>query len=302
MSNPLTELSDALAAAVASAGNHVARVVSGRRTASAIVWSQDGHFITTPRVLGHRGRTSAPKVITADGTEHDATIVGADRALDLAVLKVEAPDATFPPPAWADGAGVAMGQLALVLGRPDGPLRATLGFVSGVDGAWRSHWGARVDRWIEVDGTLPPGFSGGPLVAADGSFIGMNTRALVRGGTTLDRDTLVRAVAAIEGGGKVSRGFMGVGVKRVRLPAGTREGQTSGLLVTGVKPESAAENAGIFLGDTILSVAGSATESLEQLTLAIDDKVGEEVPVEILRAGAVETLTATVGERKRRRS
>jgi S1-C subfamily serine protease len=88
-----------------------------------------------------------------------------------------------------------VGQLVLALGRPGESIRAILGVVSGLGGPWQTRHGGSIDAYIDVDGSLPGGFSGGPLVGGDGTFLGINTSRLVPGGTTIPAATVTRVPA-----------------------------------------------------------------------------------------------------------
>ena len=169
----------------------------------------DGIVVTAAHTLH---RDEGLRIGTAEGT-HAATLVGLDPGTDVAVLRV---DGALPAPKWRDGEP-RVGELVLALGRPNGGIRATLGIVSFVGGARQTAQGGRIDRWLEVDGTLPPGFSGGPLVDADGAVLGMNTSSLARGGGTVPVATLRRVVDGILAHGQVRRGWLGVEIGRAHV-------------------------------------------------------------------------------------
>src|SRR5205807_1630751 len=106
-----------------------------------------------------------------DGQTLPAELVGRDPATDVAVLRVRG---ALSPAPWSDDAGVALQPGALILGvsRPGRTARATLGVVSAVsEGEWRSLGGARLERYLETDLMLRPGFSGSALVDAGGRVV-----------------------------------------------------------------------------------------------------------------------------------
>ena len=113
-----------------------------------------------------------------------------------------------------------MGHFALSLGRPGANVRATMGIISALGKAWRTPAGGPVDRYLQTDTVMYPGFSGGPLVDAQGRFIGLNTSALVRGvSITVPAPTLERVVRDLQEHGSVRRDYLGVGAQPTRLPA-----------------------------------------------------------------------------------
>ena len=97
----------------------------------------------------------------------------------MAVLRAQATGLT--PLAWADPDASHVGHLILALGRPLRAVRVTLGIMSAVGESWRTPAGGSVDRYLQTDAAMFPGFSGGPLVDANGRVVGLNTSALLRG-------------------------------------------------------------------------------------------------------------------------
>src|SRR4051794_19964429 len=173
VTNILTELSQSLAAAVAAASTGIVSIDGRRRIGSTgIVWSADGVIVTANHTL------HADDGIEVDGVP--AALVGRDPSTDVAVLRGERKGLT--PIEFTDAEGLQVGNLVLAAGRPGRSIRAALGIVSALGGEWRTPDGARVERFIEVDGSLPAGFSGGPLLDPEGRAIGMNTSRLIRGG------------------------------------------------------------------------------------------------------------------------
>jgi S1-C subfamily serine protease len=195
-----------------------------------------------------------------------------------------------------------VGHLVLALGRPEQKVMATLGVVSALGDAWRTPAGGRIDRYLQTDVVMYPGFSGGPLVDANGQFIGLNTSALLRGASmTVPVDTLRKIVDTLLTKGRISRGYLGVGAQPVRLPAALSEQlkQETGLLVISVEPNGPADKAGLLLGDAIVAVANEPIRQLDNLLGALSgDRVGKSVAVKIVRGGQVREINAVVGERE----
>lgn len=296
MTNLLTDLSDSLATIVAGAGPHLVRVEARRRIpASGIVWSSDGVIVTARHVVRHRNKV---RVGLPDGSVVSASLAGHDSSTDLAVLKAEASD--LETPTWSDE--LAVGHLVMALGRPGRTVQATLGIVSALGNAWRTPAGGEIDRYLQTDVVMYPGFSGGPLVGAGGAFLGLNSSALMRGvSMTIPAATIRRVVNAVLAHGRVRRGYLGVSTQPVKLPRNLQDvvEQKTGLLIAGVEVDSPAEKGGLLLGDTIVSLDGQRTHNHDDLLALLGgEKVGQKVPVGIIRGGEVRSLNVSIGERE----
>ena len=197
---------------------------------------------------------------------------------------------------------MSVGHIVLALGRPGRTVQATLGVVSGLGDAWRTPMGGQIDRYLATDVVMYPGFSGGPLVGANGRLLGLNTSGLDQGvSLAIPAATLDRVVEALRSHGRVRRGYLGVSTQRVRLPEGAAAaaGQKSGLLVVAVESGSPAEAAGLTLGDTLLAISGKGIQTHEDLLAALSgDVVGQKEAVRVLRGGQVQELSIKIGERE----
>ncbi len=298
MSNVLLDLSDDLAAIVGTTGLAVIRVEARRRMpASGVLWSSDGLIVTTHHVVE---RNEDIGVGLPDGETVAATLVGRDPTTDLAVLRAEVGNLT--PPTWAEPDALKVGHLVLALGRPGRTVQATLGVVSALGGGWRTRGGGQIDRYLQTDVVMYPGFSGGPLVSAAGHVVGINSSALMPGTSlALPTPTVRRVVEDLLAHGQVRRGYLGVGTQPARLSLALAEklGQETGLLLVSVEPGSPAERGGLFMGDTIVTFDGQPVRHHDDLlALLSGDRVGATLPVRILRGGQVQELRIVVGERR----
>jgi S1-C subfamily serine protease len=295
----LGRLSNDLANAVATAGASAVTVNARRRMpATGIVWSADGLIVTANHVVE---RDDEITVGLADGRTLPARLLGRDQGSDLALLKVDAGD--LSPATRAEGE-VKPGHLVLAIGRPgpSGPM-ASFGVVSFVGGAWRSRRGGSVEGFIRADVAMLPGFSGGPLVNAEGAVIGLNSSHLGRGGgLTVPVAAIDSIAASLQTHGKVRRGFLGIGAQAVTIPASLASAagieQTQGLVIVGVEPEGPGEREGLYLGDVIVTVEGTPITSVEALQDRLSgDLVGRKTEIAVLRGGTLHRLQVTVGER-----
>lgn len=295
MSVSFSDLSDAIADLVASTSNSLLTVHGGgRRASTGVAWSADGLVLTAAHTLE---REDDLVVTLPSGAQAKAKLVGADPSTDLALLRVEA---TLSPPEWADAGTVRPGHLVLALGRPRGEASATLGLIRAVGGAWKSPGGGPIDAWLDVDGELPRGYSGGILLDARGRALGLNTAAVVRGGTTIPHATLRRVAGSLLAHGRVQRAWLGLGAVPASVPAKLvkEAGASEALLVVSVEPGGPAEQAGVIVGDLLLSFAGQPLGRLPDLVSALtEDRIGQPNALRLLRGGEPRELTLTPGGR-----
>ncbi len=297
MASVLSNLSDELATTVSGASQWVVRVEARRRLpASGTVWSADGLIITAHHVVEEEENIH---IGLSDGSSIPAALVGRDPATDVALLRAEAHGLT-PAPRGEDGT-LQVGHLVLALGRPGKNVQATLGIVSAMDDSWVTPAGGRVDRYLQTDAAMYPGFSGGPLVDVAGSYLGLNSSAILRGITvTVPSTSVGRVVETLLTHGRMRRGYLGVGTQPVRLPTAVAQelDQKTGLLVTSVASGSTAEQGGILLGDTVISFGGQPVRYIDDLHfLLAESEIGARVTIRIVRGGKMEELTPDIGER-----
>ena len=297
MGTVLSDLSAAMAAMVDLAGASVVRVEGRRgRPASGIVWSPDGEIVTASHVVS---REEGLLVGLPGGDKVEAREVGRDPAADLAVLRTLATG--LKPPAWLPIEEARVGHLVLALGRPGRTVQATLGVISALGGEWRTPEGSLIERYLQTDVVMYPGFSGGPLVSADGRVIGLNTSGLARGvSLSLPAATLQRVVPMLLAHGHIRRGYLGIGAQPVRLPediAG-QLGQETGVLLMSVEPGGPAASAGMTLGDTLVGLEGAPIRHMDDLLAALGgDRIGQPLAARILRGGKLQEMRVTAGER-----
>lgn len=296
--NVLVELSDALADAAEKAGKATVLVNARRRmSASGIAYAAD-LILTADHIVE---REEDIKVVLGDGTEISAKVAGRDPGSDLAVLKLERAAA---PLAEVTKSPARLGQIALVLGRPSpAGIEASLGTVSAIGGPIRTGRGGMLERYIRTDSISYPGFSGGPLVAADGTVLGVNTSGLANGAAiTIPADVAWRIAETLVRHGRVKRGYLGIRSQTVEISAASQKAlkreQGTGLLIVGVEDDSPASKGGFIVGDILVAVAGVPVLHHDELfTRLTGDVVGKSTPIEILRGGQPQTLNVNIGER-----
>jgi S1-C subfamily serine protease len=301
MSDIASDLSEALAAAVERAAPSVVRVEGRRRAPSSGIVLGPDTVVTAHHCLEW---DEGIRVGLPDGTVVATALVGRDATTDLALLRV--PGSSLVSIGGGSGDGVKPGHLVLGLSRPGRGVRAGLGMMCEAGEGWRTSAGGRIDRWLETDLALHPGFSGGLAVDASGQALGLNTAGFFRGTAIVVPTSTVRRVAeALLAHGHVRRGFLGVGTMPVRLGADQEKaaGQGTALLVTSVQPDTAAARAGVLLGDALLAFDGQALHRPADLLARLDEEaIGRGVTLRVLRAGEIKDLAAQVGTREARPS
>ena len=297
MAKRLKKISDQMAAVVADASQGVVRVEGRRRLpATGIIWSSSGLIITANHVLK---RDEGIKVGLPDGKTVPAQLVGRDHSTDTALISIDAQELALLSRSIDDSEAV--GNLVFALGRPGKSIQATLGIVSALGDSWRTRRGGQIDRYMQTDVLMYPGFSGGPLVGANGKLLGMNSSALVPGiSVTIPASTLERVAQTLLTHGRIRRGYLGISTQRVQLPRNIQKElkQKMGLLVVSVEPDSPAEQGGIVLGDTIVGLEGKSIRSHDELLAQlVGDVVDKKVPVAMIRGGELLTINVKIGDR-----
>ena len=291
MANSLTELSRELAQAVET-GEKAVVAVHGRPQipSSGILW-RDGIVVTTDHTLKRHEDLS---VTLHDGVNVTATLAGRDLGTDIAVLRI--PENGAAAPKTSDEASHKTGNLVLALGRRgDNGITAAFGAISAVGPAWRTWRGGQIDRLIRPDVNIYYGFSGGALIDAEGSVIGLNTSALARGSAiTIPASTVSRIMTDLLTQGRVRRGYLGVGLHPVELPE-----SRSGLIILSIEPDGPAAKAGIFVGDVLLTLEGQPVTDTDDVQAHLGgDRIGQPIAAGLIRGGSPMTLTVIPGERR----
>ena len=289
----LKDLSKEIEALVEKASQSVVRVDARRgRAGTGIVWDP-GLVLTANHVVEQEEDIE----VVVDDKSAKASLVGRDPATDLALLKVDGLSAPAMPRAKVSD--LKPGQIVLAIGRP-GSLKATFGTISAVSSSWRGWRGSEIEHLIQTNAPLYPGFSGGPLVDADGRAVGMNSWVFGRGdGRAIAMDVAERVVESLRADGRIKRPYLGIGTQQVPLPDAVkaRVNQDTGLLVVAVEPQSPADKAGLMQGDTLVALDGTVTKNLEDLYAGLRKiKVGATQTVKVVRAGEVKEIAVTVGE------
>ena len=272
-------------------------------TGTGFLWSEQGHVVTNLHVVEG---VQQVEVALADGRVFSAQLVGAAPDKDLAVLKINAPDAALPPIPIGTSADLKVGQNVYAIGNPFGlDHTMTSGIVSALGREIQAANGRAIEGVIQTDAAINPGNSGGPLLDSAGRLIGVNTAILSETGSytgigfAVPVDTVNRVVQQLIEHGRYQRPTLGVQLAPAHVAA--RLGVDRGVLVLRVVPGSGAEAAGlrgtqrigrdVILGDILLAIDGDDVADLDGILNALErHEPGDTVPVELLRDGASLTL------------
>ena len=299
----LARLSDALAATVAGAAARVVALhTKSNSTVSGILF-RDGIALTADHAIHNHEIVAAT---LPDGAKIAASLAGRDPGSDLAVIRFAEP---VPAPAWPDSPGAAAvpqaGHLVLAVGRsPEhGPL-ASMGVVSlAGSGSWRTWRGGSLASLIRLDIGLHPAMSGSLIVNAHGASIGLGTRGLSRlGAVVIPAATLHRVTDAVLTRGHVARGYLGLGLQPVPVPEHLMKqwnlSHSRALMVVSVEPDGPSEQAGLLLGDILVSINGQVLSDTSDVLAHLDgESAGRTLNLSLLRGGQRTDLVLTIGER-----
>jgi S1-C subfamily serine protease len=289
--HPITALSRHLADTVAQSARSVVAVSGrGRLTSSGFVW-RSGLVVTASDALE---RDEEILVLTPEGKRVAATLAGRDPSTDIAVLRVEEAASPWQSPPAAE---VRPGELAVVIGRFDGPM-AGLAMVASSGSAWRSLRGGQIDRSIRLDRSIDPRLEGGPLVNTEGALIGMAVPGPRRTALAIPAETIDRVTEQLLAhGGRIPRGYLGAGLQPVRLDDGQPH-SSQGLVIVSLDPKGPVKGAGMLVGDVLTAWDGEPLRSIRDVLDRLGpDAVGRRIKLSIIRAGQSTEATIEIPER-----
>jgi len=312
--NYLIQFSNDMANAVEKAAKYTVMVDGRSRMPASGILIKSNFVITADHVL--EGNENV-KIGLDDVNVVTADVVGRDPSTDLALLKLNE-----NAPEFADLVELEpkVGQFVLAIGRPStGGVQASLGVISAVgigrlhssvaSGHRRKshagHFGGRFSEapLIRTDAIPYPGFSGGPLINAEGKVVGMNTSGLARGISIAIPSVFVWKVGeSLEQHGSVKKGYLGIRSQPVHLPDKLQnhyaQDQKTGLLIVWIEQDSPADRGGLLVGDILVSVDGNPVQGAEDLQASLyGDVAGKPTRLKIVRGGKITELVVTPGER-----
>jgi len=274
------------------------RSVTPTASGSGVIIDSKGYIVTNNHVID--GEQSL-QVVFADGSKADATVVGADSVLDIAVIKV---NGKVPAVAlFGDSNALEPGQIAIAIGSPLGDYRGTVtvGVVSGLNRTVDQMQGL-----IQTDAAINNGNSGGPLVNTLGQVIGINTlvvRSTNSGnvaeglGFAIPSDLVHDIVTQLIATGSVQHPYIGVSFQPIdpQIAGALNLKATQGVVVMQVEAGSPADRAGLQQNDVITAINGQAIDQDHPLvSVLFTHKPGETVTLTVLRSGQESQVKLTL--------
>ncbi|MCK5878122.1 MAG: Do family serine endopeptidase, partial [Candidatus Marithrix sp.] len=265
---------------------------------SGFIISEDGYIITNNHVID-----DAKEIIVrlSDRRELIAEVIGADKRSDIALLKIDANG--LPAVKLGNSADLKVGEWVLAIGSPFGfEHSVTAGIVSAKG---RSLPSDTYVPFIQTDVAINPGNSGGPLFNLDGEVIGVNAQIYSRTGGfmglsfAIPIDVMKDVVEQLKNNGKVSRGWLGVLIQDVthELAESFAMTKPQGALIAKVLPKSPAAEAGLKVGDIIVTFDGKHIRRSVDLPPIVGlTKVNTTVSTVVIRKGKQETIEVHIGE------
>lgn len=291
---------------------------------SGVVWDGQGHIVTNYHVIGNAlSKNPSPgqvvarvNILASEGVikNFEGKLIGADRAKDLAVLKVEASEDLIRPIKVGQSSSLRVGQQCLAIGNPFGfDHTLTVGVISGLNRDIFSQTGVTIGGGVQTDAAINPGNSGGPLLDSKGKLIGINTAIFTQTGTSagvgfaIPSSTVTKIVPQLIQFGKVARA--GLNVEIAPDLVANQLNVRNGALILLVPGNSLAAKAGlqpttrgfagnIILGDIIVAVDNKSVKNKAELYKVWDDyNVGDKVVLKILRGSEYVELPMVLEEK-----
>lgn len=235
-----------------------------------------------------------------DSTEYPATIVGTDSQTDLAVIKIDKTDLTAAE--LGDSDSVRVGEFSMAIGNPLGMQSSvTAGMISAVNREVTDEDGT-LYKLIQTDAAINSGNSGGALVNSKGQVIGINTLKLsgtgIEGiGFAIPINSTKDIYSQLIQYNKVKRPYIGIGGVDLDQETASRNNLVVGVYVRTVKEFSAAEKAGIKIGDVIIGIDGTSITTMDELNeIKNGHQIGDTITLKINRSGEEKDIVLTLGE------
>jgi putative serine protease PepD len=280
------------------ASKSVVSIRSGSGSGTGFVVDNGGHkiVVTNAHVVDGAARVN---VRFGEGhSERSGRVIGRDTSSDLAVVELQGDTSSLPALELADSRQVRVGDQAVAIGNPFGLDRtATAGIVSATGRSIKAPNGFSIDDAIQTDAPINPGNSGGPLLDTGGRVIGVNSQIETAGsgggnvgvGFAVSSNTVRAVVPKLAGGQAIARPY--IGIQSSDAPGG-------GAQIVTVNANTPGQKAGLREGDTITAVDGQTVrQSGDVSRLITGKKPGDQIELQIQRAGRTEKVKLTLGTR-----
>ena len=267
---------------------------------SGFIIDREGHILTNNHVVEKADKIT---VTLADESEVEATLIGTDPKSDVALIKINV-DHDLPVVEMGDSAALEVGEWVIAIGNPFGLTQTvTVGVVSATG---RSRVGINeYENFIQTDAAINPGNSGGPLLNIHGQVVGINSALYSRTGGYMGIGFAIPINMAkfineqLMNNGKVTRGYLGVGIQDVDESLAESFGleKAGGVLITDVQDDTPASRAGVKSQDVLVKLNGVDLQDTQDLRNRIAQTIpGTTVMIDIIRDGKPVELKVEIGE------
>ncbi|MCE1229386.1 MAG: trypsin-like peptidase domain-containing protein [Firmicutes bacterium] len=276
------------------------RVMGG---GSGVIIGSEGEILTNHHVIeGIRGGDSELEVKLSDGRTFKAKVLGKDKELDIALIRIEA--AHLPFAALGDSDKARVGEWVVAIGNPLGlDHTVTQGIISAKGRTARALGGpSGLESFLQTDAAINRGNSGGPLLNLRGEVIGINTAIRADGqniGFAVPINMVKRVLRDLRSGRPVSRGFLGVATAELDKAYQDALNVKQGVVVADVTQGQAADKAKVARLDVITAIDGQSVSSPDELVAIISGRrAGDTVKLSVVREGKRLELPVVLGDRK----
>jgi S1-C subfamily serine protease len=251
---------------------------------TGIVFDKQGHIVTCNHVL-----SGSNQILIGSGEKtFEARAIGVDPYNDLALLKAD--QENIEPIEMGDSDTLSTGQFILALANPFNHRQptATTGIITNPDSTIRGFRGTCMENVIATDAKLNPGFSGGPLVDAEGKVVGINAAYVWQRGIAIPINKVKHITNRMLSGGKIKRAYLGLKGNTVPIPEEIQNEtgieQNTGVMVFQVESDGPAKRSGLKMGDVIVKLGGKKVNDFYDLPRILSsDIINKETTVKVLR-------------------
>ena len=285
--------------------NVFGQVGSSSINGSGIVLTEDGYILTNYHIIEASFTRGAPLVvITYDGREHSAEIVGVETDSDLAVLKIEDGGDTLIPAQMGDSADIHVGQSIYAVGNALGYLNYTMtsGIISALDRRITTDENVTVNMF-QIDAAINNGNSGGPVFNEYGQVIGVVTAKFSLGGmeglgfAIPINDACAIARDLVQKGYVTGKAYLGLTMATVSPSVARYYNMVEGIYVYALEAGSCAEKAGLTVGDIITAIDGETVRTSSELAQAVKRfRAGDSAELTVYRDESYITVTVVFDE------
>ncbi len=270
---------------------------------SGVLIDAEGYLLTNHHVIKNADRI-AVRLTDAKGVRHllDARLVGTDRHVDVALLKIDPKKIPLVTAPLGDSEQVALGDWVIAVGNPyhlTGTV--TCGVVSGLHRQVRQNL---LEDFIQVDAAVNPGNSGGPILNTRGEIVGLVDLGMIPAnniGFAIPTSLITPFLDDLKKHGAPRRGYLGIGVRDLTPELARDWGLKveAGVLVAEVTGFSPAGRAGIKKGDLVEAVGGKKVATARDVQMAaLRTPPGAELPITVRRGDSTLTLKPTLAPRR----